>query len=270
MQVIEVQFTPWEQSYFFQPQNQAGEFLELKEGAEVIVETAIGVDLGKVIERGELNELPEHLEEIKPIVRLATDQDRLKNLEINKEKKELLKVCSQLIEKYQLPMKLVDAHISFDEKRLTYAFIADGRVDFRELVKDLIRYSHKSVRLQQIGVRDEAKISGDFASCGRSLCCRTFLKELGNVSTDFAKYQQIASRGSDRLSGVCGRLKCCLRFEQPIYEEMAKGFPEIGKKIKTKSGEGIVMAWYPLKGSVAVNLGTDVEPNVIEVKIKEA
>ncbi|MCX6785864.1 MAG: regulatory iron-sulfur-containing complex subunit RicT [Candidatus Komeilibacteria bacterium] len=269
MQIIEVQFTPWDNSYFFQPKNQEGRSLSLKIGDEVIVETVIGVDLGKVINLGELKRPAETGEEIKPIVRIATDVDKLKNLEINKDKKELLKVCSQGIAKYQLPMKLVDAHLSFDEKRLTYAFIADGRVDFRELVKDLIRYSHKSVRLQQIGVRDEAKICGDFSACGRGLCCKSFLHELGNVSTDFAKCQQIASRGSDRLSGVCGRLKCCLRFEQPMYEELAKGFPEIGSRFKSKAGEGTVMAWYPLKGAIGLNIGTAEERNVIEVKLKE-
>lgn len=268
MQIIEVQFTIWDNSYFFQPKNQDGQLLKIKLNDEVIVETVIGADLGKVINIGELKQ-PENGEEIKPIVRLATDVDKLKNLEINKDKKELLRVCSQNIEKYQLPMKLVDAHLSFDEKRLTYAFIADGRVDFRELVKELIRYSHKSVRLQQIGVRDEAKICGDFSACGRSLCCKSFLHELGNVSTDFAKCQQIASRGSDRLSGVCGRLKCCLRFEQPMYEEMSKGFPEIGSCFKSAYGEGIVAVWHPLKGTIGLNIGTAEERNVIEVKIKD-
>jgi cell fate regulator YaaT (PSP1 superfamily) len=123
--------------------------------------------------------------------------------------------------------------------------------------------------LQQIGVRDEAKVFGDFGPCGRKLCCTCFLNELGNVSTDFAKNQQIAHRGSERLSGLCDRLKCCLRYEEPVYQELSKNFPAIGEKIKTKSGEGIVTDWHVLKGTVDVNIGTEEEKMIVEMPIKK-
>lgn len=268
MQVIEVQFAPWDQSYFFLPQDEAGDFLDLKKNDEVIAETALGADLGKVLEAGEIYELPGRATELKPIKRKAEAADRLKFFELNKNKDDFLKIAKELIKRYNLSMKLIDACVSFDEKRLTFAFIADGRIDFRDLVKELVRLTHKNVRLHQIGVRDEAKFKGDMGSCGRPLCCSTHLKELGNVSNNFAQFQQISHRGSDRLSGVCNRLKCCLRYEQPVYEELSRGFPKIGSKIKTKYGDGEVMAWYPLKGKVGVNVGIEGKTEMVEVEVK--
>ena len=265
MQIIEVQFAPWDQTYFFQPVSQTGQELDLKEGDRVVVETSLGVDLGRVVNRGELNSLPTKLEEIKPVIRQADEQDRLKFLELNQNNNQLFKDCSNLIKQLGLEMKLVDVQTSFDNQRITFAFIADGRVDFRYLVKELIKKHHKVVRMQQIGVRDEAKLKGDTGSCGRPLCCRGFLKELGNVSTDYAKCQQVAGRGSDRLSGVCSRLKCCLRYEQPVYEELAKGFPEIGSSIKTRQGSGVVTTWYPLRGTVGVALKGQARQIEVEV-----
>ncbi|MBU1036593.1 stage 0 sporulation protein [Patescibacteria group bacterium] len=269
MQIIEVQFTPWDQSYFFKPETEEGEILDLQGEDKVIVKTQLGTDLATVVFRGELAELPENVEEVKPIIRQATPEDELKVLKINKNKKELLEECRNSIKKLQLPMKLIDVHQSFDENRITFAFIADGRVDFRELVKELAHKYQKSIRLHQVGVRDEAKISGDIGSCGRPLCCRLYLNELGNVSTEMAKDQQVAHRGAERLSGSCGRLKCCLRYEQDTYEELAKKLPAIGSKFKTKQGEGIVVGWHTLKGSVDVDLGTESEVNIIEVPLNK-
>ncbi len=268
MQIIEVQFTPWDQSYYFKPETHEGQPLDLQKNDQVVVETILGTDLGKVVGSGELNKPLDDSREIKPVVRKATPEDQLKFLEINKDKEKLLKDCHELIKKYQLPMKLIDVHQSFDEMRLTFAFIADSRVDFRELLKDLIRRHKKSIRLQQLGVRDEAKVDGDLGPCGRQLCCKSHLKELGNVSTEMAKNQQVAHRGSDRLSGCCGRLKCCLRFEDPVYNELSKNFPEIGSKFKTKQGSGVVVDWHTLKGTVGVNLGTESEPNVVEIVVR--
>ena len=268
MQIIEVQFAPWDQSYFFLPQDEAGSSLDLKIGDSVIAETSLGVDLGTVAEIGELYELPPKADQIKPVKRKATDEDRLIFFELNKNKGGFCQIARELIKKHQLAMKFIDAYISFDDQRLTLAFIADGRIDFRELVKELGRAARKNVRLHQIGVRDEAKFKGDFGPCGRPLCCQAHLKVLGNVSNEFAQFQQVAHRGSDRLSGVCNRLKCCLRFEQPVYEEMAKGFPKIGSRLKTQYGEGEVIAWYPLKGKVGVNIGTEERPEMVEVEAR--
>jgi cell fate regulator YaaT (PSP1 superfamily) len=268
MQVIEVQFVTWDQSYFFKPETENGEPLDLKVGDKVIVKTQLGVDLGRVIFRGELAEVPQNIGEIKPIIRKALPEDELKNLDLNKNKKSFMQECRALVKKMQLPMKLIDMHRSFDEERVTYAFIADGRVDFRDLVKELAHRYQKSIRLQQIGVRDEAKINGDLGTCGITLCCQMYLKELGNVTTDMVKDQQVAHRGSERLSGSCGRLKCCLRYEQPIYEVNSKKMPAIGTKIKTKQGEGTVVNWHVLKCTVDVNVGKENDRNIIEVPVK--
>ena len=268
MQIIEIQFTLWDQSYYFKPENHEGLSLDIKVGDQVIVETVLGIDLGKVILVGELDPSAVGVEEVKPILRKVTPEDQLKYLEVCKGKEDLLTECRGLIKKYQLPMKLVAVHKSFDENRITFAFIADGRVDFRDLLKELIRKHKKSIRLQQLGVRDEAKIKGDVGPCGRNLCCQTYLKELGNVTTDMAKNQQVAHRGSDRLSGSCGRLKCCLRYEESVYNELAKDLPVIGSKIKTKHGPGVVIGWHTLKGTVDVDLGKDNERNIVEVALK--
>ncbi len=268
MQIIEVQFTPWDQSYYFKPEDSEGRLLDLKKGDEVILKTTVGTDLGKVKAAGELSQKPEGIDEIKPVIRKATAADQLKYLELNKNRLEKIEFCRSLIKKYKMDMKLVDVHTSFDNQRLVFAFIADGRIDFRELVKELTRKYSITIRMQQIGVRDEAKFRGDIGQCGKTLCCRTHLKELGNVTTDFAKCQQVAHRGSERLSGVCDRLKCCLRYEQPIYEELAKKFPALGTTVKTEKGAGVVVSWHTLKGTIDVNIGDEKNYNIVEVPIK--
>jgi len=151
-------------------------------------------------------------------------------------------------------MKLVDVHFSFDEKRVTFAFIAQGRVDFRELVKDLTRYYQKSIRLQQLGIRDEMKMCGDIGPCGRKLCCQGFVRDLGNITSEMAEEQQVAHRGSERLSGCCGRLRCCLSFEKNNYSELAKNLPELGAQVKTETGPGTVVGWHTLKQTVDVRV----------------
>jgi len=268
MRIIEVQFAPWDQGYYFKPEDAEGNPVDFKKGDKVVVQTAVGADIGEVAELGELADMPQDIEEIKNIERKATPEDELKSFTLNKNRQKLFNECRQLIRKLQLEMKLVDVHVSYDDKRITYAFISDGRVDFRELVKDLTRKNQRSVRLQQIGVRDEAKIFGDIGPCGRMLCCKIFLDDLGNVSTDYARDQQIAHRGSERLSGPCDRLKCCLRYEEEVYKELSQNFPAMGSKIKTKSGEGVVVEWHVLKGTVNVNIGEEGGRVIVEVPVK--
>jgi len=166
-------------------------------------------------------------------------------------------------------MKLIDCYCSFDSNRLTFSFIADGRVDFRNLVKELTKQFKKTIRLQQLGVRDEAKLTGDIGSCGRGLCCQGHLKELGNVSTEYAKDQMIAHRGSDRLSGQCGRLKCCLAYEEDFYKEELKDYPKIGEKVKTKSGTGYVIGINILSKTFDVRVrDSDKGDSIVRVDVK--
>ena len=193
-------------------------------------------------------------------------EDILKMQSREKDKAEAMHYFKKAIKKLDLPMKPVDAHFSLDGGRITFAFIADGRVDFRELVKDLTKHFQKSIRLQQLGIRDEAKVAGDYGPCGQLLCCKRFLKELGNVTSELVALQQVSHRGSERLSGCCGRLKCCMAYEQYLYDEMAKGLPPIGSEIKTDKGKGKVIGWHTLKQTVDVQLNED--NVIIEHKIK--
>jgi len=154
-------------------------------------------------------------------------------------------------------MKIIDVHCSYDDTRLKFAFIADGRVDFRELVKDLARHYQKSILLHQVGIRDEAKIAGDVGRCGvRGMCCKKFLGELGGINSEMAENQQIAHRGSERLSGTCGRLMCCLQFENEGYKEMAKDLPPIGSVVKYEKVPAEIIGWHTLKKSVDLKVKT--------------
>ncbi len=250
MKIVKVQFAPWDKAYSFSFDSES-----LKVGDYVVVETKLGIEMAKVIaidEKGDT--VTAEADPIKPISRIATKEDLDLVLEQNRQKDKVFQKCVSLIRKNQLPIKLVDVHFSLDDTRLTFAFIADGRVDFRELLKDLNREFKKNIRLQQIGIRDEIKISGDIGCCGMNLCCQGFYKELGNVTSELAALQQVAHRGSERLSGVCGRLKCCLTFEEKLYNELAEKLPMIGEKVKTQHGKGEVIGWHVLKQTVDVLL----------------
>lgn len=248
MKVVKIQFTPWDKVYDFS----AGEENYVL-GDYVVVETKIGVELGRVIGFSEVEEGSTE-EPLKPILRKATEEDINIALKQNKEKPAAFNLCRSLVKTHNLPIKLVDVYFSFDGTRISFAFIADGRVDFRDLLKDLNKQFKRNIRLQQIGIRDEIKISGDIGCCGKNLCCQTFYKELGNVTSELAALQQVSHRGSERLSGVCGRLKCCLTFEEKLYNELADNLPLIGDKIKTPHGHGEVIGWHVLKQTVDVLL----------------
>jgi cell fate regulator YaaT (PSP1 superfamily) len=264
MKIAEVQFTPWDKVYNFDP---AG--FDLTLGNFVIVETKLGTEIGRVVGLLDKNEseIETNGEGLKPVVRKATKEDIDVALDYKQKKKKAVLDCKAFVNKYDLPMKLVDAQFSFDGNRLTFAFIANGRVDFRDLLKDLIKHFKKNIRLQQIGIRDEIKISGDIGCCGRNLCCQSFYKDLGNVTSDLAELQQVAHRGADRLSGVCGRLKCCLTYEHKVYQENAEKLPPIGTRVRTDNGRGEVIGWHILRQSVDVRL--DDGDSIIEVPIKK-
>lgn len=257
--VAGVQFHSWDLIYDFDPEG-----LDLKKGDQVIVKTELGQEMGVVVniqEKEEDSALP-----LKSILRKVNLEDLKKIDELIKKKKKVMDKCKELIKKHQLEMKLVDCHFSFDGGKITFAFTADKRIDFRELVKDLSRAFQKSIRLHQIGIRDEAKRLGEFGPCGRELCCRKFLENLGSVTTGLAKIQQISHRGSERISGVCGRLMCCLAYESKFYEEESKNLPAIGLKVKTKYGTGRVVSLNVLKKTVNVELEKN---EMIEISAKE-
>lgn len=276
MRILEIQFAPWYKNYYFKSDDEA-----LEIGDYVIVETELGFELGQVKNfktEEYLKKLCEEAKEgedgpcflpqdIKPITRIASSDDLDKARENEARYEETFDYCKKTIRKHKLPMKLVDIHFSYDGKRITFAFIADGRIDFRELVKDLTRKFQKSIRMHQIGVRDEARVAGDIGPCGRVLCCKKILGEnYGGTTTEMAYEQQVAHRGLERLSGQCGRLKCCLKYELPNYEELKKNLPSISSIVKTSKGKGKVVGWEILKQLVKIELD---EETIIEVPVGE-
>jgi len=257
-----VEINPWERIVC---SDESG--FNIKVGDYIIAETEFGEDFGKVLEIKN-----ENTESNGSIKRLADKDDQKHNRAIEKERSKAISECRQVVNNYALEMKIVDCHFSFDGQRLSFAFIADGRIDFRELVKDLNRRFNKIIRLHQIGVRDEAKLLGDIGCCGEEQCCRSHLKKLGNVTSEFAEDQQIIHRGSERLSGICGRLKCCLAYEEPVYQEIIKKLPAIGIKVKTEHGRGTVVGWHVLRCSVDVQLDKDRPEDksvIVEIPIKK-
>ncbi|MBU0597562.1 stage 0 sporulation protein [Patescibacteria group bacterium] len=257
--VASILFHPWDQTYHFD----VGE-VKVAIRDKVVIKADSGLEFGTVVKIYEVDEATLGAP-LKMIVRKATSDD-LSKVKSNEERKHsfLLK-ARRLVKKYQLSMKLVDCFFSFDGGRITFVFTADGRVDFRDLVKDLARAFQKSIRLQQVGIRDEAKRLGGFGPCGREVCCRRFLSQLQSVPTDLARIQQVHSRGSDRISGSCGRLMCCLAFEAEFYRGAMKKFPILESKVKTKHGQGTVVSCNVLKKTVSVDINHD----IIEMPLKE-
>lgn len=238
--------------------------LNLKKGEKVIVETELAKEIGEVVET-EIN----HKEETnpKPILSKPTASDLTSWQRYNKNKEEALRACRQAVKKYELPMKLVDAHFSFDNK-VIFAFTSEQKVDFRNLVRDLTRHFQKQIRLQQIGSREEARQCGGYGTCGRELCCLKFAGNLESISTQMAKLQQLDHRGSFRLSGPCGRLMCCLAFEAKQYEKFYKNIPKVGQEIETPRGKGKISALLILEQQIEVELAdkTKVKMSLGEIK----
>jgi cell fate regulator YaaT (PSP1 superfamily) len=238
-------------------------------GDFVIVETELGLELGKLTSLVKELDNSDDKRELKPILRKATYED-VSKLPSPEKKEESLEFCREMIKKYELPMKLVDIHFSFEANRINFAFISDGRVDFRELVKDLAAHFGVSIRLTQIGTRDEAKVTGDCGPCGRGLCCRGFLTEFSSITSEMAEAQQVVHRGSERISGMCGRLMCCLSYEYEGYKEMAGKLPPIGTKVNVDGTRGVITGHHILKQTVDVKISSDKEggrDTMIEVDI---
>ncbi len=228
--VIGVRFRTAGKIYFFSPGK-----LEIKIGDKVIVETARGVEFGSVVTGPKEVEDDKITQPLKSVIRLATEEDKKKE-EKNKEKeKEAFKICLEKIQKHGLEMKLIDAEYTFDNNKVLFYFTADGRIDFRELVKDLASVFRTRIELRQIGVRDETKIRGGIGICGRPLCCHTYLSEFAPVSIKMAKEQNL-SLNPTKISGVCGRLMCCLTNEEETYEELNSHLPANGDHVTTPEG----------------------------------
>lgn len=246
--VIGVRFKRPGKVYFFDAGN-----INVKAKDKVIVETAMGQEMGEVVINNKNLTNNKIKASLKPIIRVATEKD-LKHFTENKEKeKEAFKICEEKIKKHKLGMHLVDASYTFDNAKLLFYFTADNRIDFRELVKDLASIFKTRIELRQIGVRDQVRRIGGNGVCGRELCCCTFLNNFDTVSIKMAKEQNIALNPA-KISGNCGRLMCCLRYEQEAYEEKLKKLPKVGAIVKTEDGEGTVDSIEILKGIVRVKI----------------
>ncbi len=262
--VIGVKFKENGKSYYFNPKD-----FDIKENDNVIVETVRGLEFGKVVFAGkEINE-EELATPLKDVVRVATKADVDKH-ETNLQKaKEAIGICEEKVKKHKLDMKLIDAEYTFDNSKIIFYFSAEGRIDFRELVKDLATIFRTRIELRQIGVRDEAKLLGGLGHCGREFCCHKFLCDFQPVSIKMAKDQGL-SLNPTKISGACGRLMCCLSYEQQAYEEKIKRVPKVGAVVSTPLGEGTVMNVNILKEKVQVKLtGQNDTINLEEFEAKD-
>lgn len=254
--VAGVRFKRTGKIYYFDPVD-----LDINLYDDVIVETVRGLEYGKVLILKEVDE-DSIKGELKPVIRVATLEDKTTNIENRNNAKEAIIICEQKVQEFGLGIKLISCEYTFDRSKLLFYFSADGRVDFRELVRELASIFRTRIELRQIGVRDEAKYIGGLASCGRSTCCSTFLSDFSPVSIKMAKDQNMSLNPS-KISGLCGRLMCCLKYEQEGYECINKIIPRVGEIIITVRGKGTVVSTYAIQELIKVVFesedGNDVE-----------
>ena len=248
VKVAGVRFKKAGKVYYFDPDG-----YDICKGTNVIVETARGLEFGVITE--DIKEVGEDeiVAPLKKIIRIADENDVLQHKENLKKKEKALSLCQEKIDKHNLGMKLVDVEHTFDNSKIIFYFTADGRVDFRELVKDLAGVFKMRIELRQIGVRDEAKLVGGIGSCGRALCCHSWLPDFEPVSIKMAKIQNLSLNPS-KISGICGRLMCCLKFENDVYCDLRRGMPDVGERVKTVDGMGIVIESNILEDKIKVRL----------------
>ena len=246
--VTGVRFKPGGKVYFF-----AKGDLEPKSSSYVIVETARGLEFGEVAFGDREVKESALVPPLRPVVRIATDEDIRRNKENKRKEEEAFKICAEKIQRHGLSMKLLEAQYSFDNSKLLFYFTSASRVDFRELVKDLASVFKTRIELRQIGIRDEAKIMGGLGVCGRPLCCSTFLSDFVQVSIKMAKEQNL-SLNSGKISGCCGRLMCCLQYEYSTYAEETAKTPPVDSTVRTRDGFGTVTEISPLAGTLKVRL----------------
>ena len=262
--VIGVRFRNVGKIYYFSPKD-----LEIHTGDHVIVETARGIEYGHVVLAPRDVEDEKVIQPLKEVIRIANPQDDKKE-EINRKKeKEAFQVCLKKIREHSLEMKLIDVEYTFDNNKILFYFTADGRIDFRELVKDLAALFKTRIELRQIGVRDETKILGGIGICGRPLCCHTYLSEFVPVSIKMAKEQNL-SLNPTKISGVCGRLMCCLKNEEETYEELNRKLPNTGDRVTTPEGlKGEVQSVNVLRQLVKVIVDVEDEKEIREYQASE-
>ena len=265
IKVIGVRFRKAGKVYFFDP---AG--MDIKTGDHVIVETARGIEFGHVVLGNREVDEKKVVQPLKPVIRMASKNDEEIERKNKEKEKEAFKICLEKIKKHDLQMKLIDAEYTFDNNKVLFYFTADGRIDFRELVKDLAAVFKTRIELRQIGVRDETKILGGIGICGRPLCCHSYLSEFIPVSIKMAKEQNL-SLNPTKISGVCGRLMCCLKNEEETYEELNSKLPNIGDYVTTDDGlKGEVHSVSVLRQLVKVIVTVDRdEKEIREYKVEQ-
>jgi cell fate regulator YaaT (PSP1 superfamily) len=247
-EIIGVRFKSVGKIYYFAPNN-----IVFKANSYAIVETARGIECGEVVMTNRLVSDENIISPLKCVIRAATTQDLEKVEENARKEKEAFRICLKKIEEHELDMKLIDVEYTFDNNKILFYFTADGRVDFRELVKDLAGIFRTRIELRQIGVRDEAKMLGGYGVCGKPFCCNTFLGDFQPVSIKMAKEQGL-SLNPTKISGTCGRLMCCLKYEQDAYEDLLKITPKIGAYVGTADGNGSVEDYNLLTGKLKIRL----------------
>lgn len=262
--VIGVRFRAAGKIYYFDPLK-----FNIKKGDAVIVETARGVEYGTVVCDPKEVEDDKVFQPLKPVIRIVTQKDRDQEVANRQKEKDAFRICQEKIKKHSLEMKLIDAEYTFDNNKVLFYFTADGRIDFRELVKDLAAVFKTRIELRQIGVRDETKIRGGIGICGRPLCCNTHLSEFIPVSIKMAKEQNL-SLNPTKISGVCGRLMCCLKHEEETYEELNKSLPNVGDFVTTEDGQkGEVSSVNVLRQLVKVVVDKGDEKEIQEFKVSQ-
>ena len=264
IKVIGVRFRQAGKIYNFSPAD-----FQVKVGDHVIVETERGIEYGSVVQG--IREVADDkvIMPLKSVIRIATEEDDKKAIENNEKEKKAFKICKEKIAKHGLEMKLIETEYTFDNNKVLFYFTADGRIDFRELVKDLASVFKTRIELRQVGVRDETKMLGGIGICGRPLCCNTYLSEFIPVSIKMAKEQSL-SLNPTKISGICGRLMCCLKNEQEAYEELNSNLPDIGEKVKTFDGfKGEVVSVNVLRQKVKIVVEVDDEREIKEYAIDE-
>ena len=252
VKVIGVRFRTAGKIYYFDPLN-----FQVKRGDHVIVETARGVEYGTVVGSPREVEDDKVVQPLKPVLRVATERDDEQEAGNKAKEKEAFKICQEKIRKHGLEMKLIDAEYTFDNNKVLFYFTADGRVDFRELVKDLAGVFKTRIELRQIGVRDESKMLGGLGLCGQPFCCSRFLKNFQPVSIKMAKEQGL-SLNPAKISGSCGRLMCCLAYEQKSYEYLNSITPQVGSIVRTPDGEGTVIETNVVAGTLKVRSNVEI------------
>lgn len=264
VKIVGVRFRTAGKIYYFDPRD-----YELPVGSHVIVETARGVEFGTVMIAPREVEEESVIQPLKSVIRAATPEDEEIEEKNHKKEKEAFKICLEKIQKHNMEMKLVDAEYTFDNNKLLFYFTADGRIDFRELVKDLASVFRTRIELRQIGVRDETKILGGMGICGRALCCNTFLSEFAPVSIKMAKEQNL-SLNPAKISGVCGRLMCCLKNEEETYEYLNSRLPNVGDYVTTYDKlKGEVHSVSVLRQTVKVIVEIDDEKEIREYTVEQ-